>query len=611
MALRSLLAAVGLVGLLASCGGGATAPDVFSHEWTDDRGASIDRVRARLAGRTADPQADVVVGVVDEQHLVGLSLDDQRPAWTFTHAVETRPLLAGNVVIASGAGELFALDAAHGTLLWKRPTGNLPLYSAGDDGKVTVAILGRAGGRGSTVLAVARDGSSVRQVETSEILGSPAVLAGLAFVPWGNEYVSVLDLSGGGEIGRAAFRQEVRHSWVFEGSLFFGDLGMFRFDDQIAKASRGGASHLTLPKEPLPGDKVALFPPSDREIPVVANAYDEARLYARGTGGQGAMTLAGDRLYVSYFRVLTAYDPQGALSWARRFETSILGGAAGKSSLATCDAHGRISVFDAQTGALHDERELGQPVRACVVQLDGYVPAGKSEPPLSRLEQLKLVMNDRDAELVPAQRALLESLATDPSDGATAILVDLAGDPRTAPELAAAAEAKIAGRRNGSEALLKELSRHYDFLTDVLRPPPVAVIAPALVAIKETRGAAPLATHLFDPADTDDDVRAAAKALEVLATDAELPALAHFFAAYRATTESDTLVDAATSAATVLLARGTQPQKDLVLNAIGDPTTSDGLRARLRALTAPPPPAAKPSPAKAAPASSAPPANWH
>jgi outer membrane protein assembly factor BamB len=593
----------------ASCGGGFTATDVFSHEWTDDRGASIERVRARLAGRIADPQADVVVGVVDEQHHVGLSLTDQRPAWTYVHAIETRPLIAGNVVLASGAGEMFALDAARGTLLWKRPTGNLPLYSAGDDGKVTVAILGRAGGRGSTVLAVARDGNPVRQVETSEVLGSPAVLGGLAFIPWGSEYVSVLDLSGGEELGRVTFRQEVRHSWVFGGSLFFGDLGMFRFDAQIARASRGGATHLTLPKEPLPGDKMALFPPSDRDIPVVANAYDSARLFARGTGGEGLIALAGDRVYASYFRVLEGFDSKGQLAWVRHIEANLLGGAAGRSSIAACDARGRISVFDAKTGALHDERELGQPVRACVVQLDRYEPAGKAEPAMSRIEQLEVVMNDRDAQLVPAQRALLEALAADPSDEATALLLDLAGDPRTAPELAAAAEAKIAGRRNGTDALLRELDRHYDYITDVLRAPPVAVIAPALAAIKEPRGAAALAKHLFDPGDTDEDIHAAAKALEVLATPAELPEIARFFAAYRATTETEALVEAAACAATTLLDRGTDAQKKMVKDAIDDATTSDGLRAKLRAMTAPPPVAAAAPAAK--PAASSAPRDWH
>ncbi len=176
-------------------------------------------------------------------------------------------------------------------------------------------------------------------------------------------------------------------------------------------------------------------------------------------------------------------------------------------------------------------------MRACVVQLDGYEPAGKAEPALSRIEQLKVVMNDRDAQLVPVQRALLESLASDPSDDATALLLDLAGDPRTAPELAAAAEAKISGRRNGADALLRELARHYDYVTDVLRPPPVSVIAPALAAIKEPRGARSPGEHLFDPGDTDEDIHAAAKALEALATAAELPAIARFFAAYRATTD--------------------------------------------------------------------------
>lgn len=57
--------------------------------------------------------------------------------------------------------------------------------------------------------------------------------------------------------------------------------------------------------------------------------------------------------------------------------------------------------------------------------------------------------------------------------------------------------------------------------------------------MKEPKGAALLASHLLDPAITDDDVRRAATALATLATRNELPTLLHFFAMYRGTAESD------------------------------------------------------------------------
>ena len=56
--------------------------------------------------------------------------------------------------------------------------------------------------------------------------------------------------------------------------------------------------------------------------------------------------------------------------------------------------------------------------------------------------------------------------------------------------------------------MLESLARHYDFLKDVLRPPPVGPLADALAGMKETRAAPALVSHLFDPADTTNAISA-------------------------------------------------------------------------------------------------------
>ena len=101
--------------------------------------------------------------------------------------------------------------------------------------------------------------------------------------------------------------------------------------------------------------------------------------------------------------------------------------------------------------------------------------------------------------------------------------------------------------------MLTSLGKHYDFLRDVLASPPVGPIADALAAMKEAKGAPLLASHLLDPADTEDDVSRAAAALATLATKDELPALLHFFAMYRGTAESDEIGLAVASAGEAIL----------------------------------------------------------
>src|SRR5579872_5350559 len=108
---------------------------------------------------------------------------------------------------------------------------------------------------------------------------------------------------------------------------------------------------------------------------------------------------------------------------------------------------------------------------------------------------------------------LLKELAEMGDELATKALVDLASDPRTSPDLLVDARAALANRRNGATYMEAALARHYDYLKDVLRPPPVGPIAHALGAMNEKAAAPLLASHLFDPADTDDDVRETAAAL--------------------------------------------------------------------------------------------------
>ena len=199
--------ALGALAAALSCGGGQTRLNLFSTDWTDDGGASIARVWQRIGSDAIPPAANVVVGVAGrDDKLIGLPLGGGAK-WTFAHPLDARPVVAGNVVVGSGGGEVFALDAATGAPVWRRPTGGLALLGAGDDGTVTVVTFRRTGDTGSVLLAVTHDGQIVRQIETEKALGSPAVVQGMAFVPWAGQYVSVIDLANGDETARVTLRE--------------------------------------------------------------------------------------------------------------------------------------------------------------------------------------------------------------------------------------------------------------------------------------------------------------------------------------------------------------------------------------------------------------------
>jgi outer membrane protein assembly factor BamB len=538
--------------------------------------------------------ADVVVGIAGRpDKMIGLPLTGAAK-WAFLHPLDVRPTVTGRVVVGSGNGETFALDAETGGLLWKQATAGAALLGAGDDGTVTALTLRQLAG-GSVLLAVAHDGSVVRRIETNKALGAPAVVARMAFVPWAGQYVSVIDLDSANETARVTLRTESSRAWTEAGSLWFGEVGFIRFDEHISDASRGRASTAVLPQRELAGMPKLMLPGS-APVPAAATAEDKTRLYARPTGEGDGAALQDGRWYATYFRVAMGFDAgqragdskpssdAGKLAWVHLHGADFIGGAAAPGGIALCDEKGKVTVLDVATGGVLSEADLGEPLRACVVSVDAqrFVGAPAGAKPLAA--QLAETVLADDPQLVVVQRLLLRELSAMSDETATRALVDLASDPRTSPQLLADARTALANRRNGASYMEAALARHYDFLRDVLRAPPVGPIAQALGAMKEKAAAPLLAAHLLDPADTDDDVMRAAAALAVIAGPSELAALRQFFGMYRATAEGDDIAAAVVSVGQALMAVDDKGGRALVEAAAANASTVPYSRERLQAM---------------------------
>lgn len=582
---RALSWVVGLGAFaLAACGGDELHPKLFSTSWQDDQGRSISEVLNRLHGAKPAASTDVVVAVAGAKadKLLGLSLSGGGAPWTFQHALDARPIVAGGVVVASGGGEVFAVDAASGKRLWARPTGGLALLGAGDDGQITAVLLQR--GAGSTVLVIGRDGAVRRQIETEKQLGDPAVVGGVIFVPWQNQYVSAIDASTGDELGRVVLRDKVSQAVTIGGAVYFGELAFVRFDDKIGAASRGGADRVALPSRELPGTPRVLVPGSEKEPPT-ATARDRDRLFARPNAPEGPLKLDSDRFYAVYYRLVLGFEAgKGHLSWVHTHQTDVIGGGAVSGGVLVCDEEGRVTVLDGRTGNVAAEKSFGEPIKSCVSHADTYHSPAASGPFPSLAEQISGAVTNREATLATAQRLLLRELGTLEDESATKTLVDIASDPRAAPVLVSDARAALAARRNGAQYMIAALGKHYDFLRDVLLPPPVGPMADALAAMKEPKAAPLLASHLLDDADSDDDIKRAAAALASLATKDELPTLKQFFAAYRGTAESDEIALAVASVGEALLRLDPKDGRATVEAASKDSMTVPLARTRLESL---------------------------
>jgi outer membrane protein assembly factor BamB len=587
--IRALRAACALAACLgasgAGCGGGTTSIRVFTTNWTDDGGKSMAQVWKKLEGRHPPPGANVVVAVAGSaDKLIGEPLEGGEK-WAYAHAIDARPVVAGSVVVATGGTELFALDASTGKHLWTRPTGGLKLHGAGDDGNVTVVTLARGSGLGSVLLAVARDGSVLRQIETDKELGAPAVLGGYAFVPWNGVYVSAIDINSGDEAARLVVREQTSRAWTLGGELYFGEVGIFRFDSKISLADKNGASYVSIPVRELPGSP-KLMPPGTEHPGAASDAEDRVRIFARTAPGDSSpLAIDSDRYFATYFKLAMGFDAKGGgLAWVHTHDSDFIGGAAGPGDVVLCDEKGHATLLDAKTGGVAGDIDLGEQVLSCVVQVDSLREKGDPAPTPPLAEQLSQALVNRDAELATAKRLLLRELATLPDETATKTLIELASSERTSPMVLPDARKALADRRTGAQFMLAALAHHYDFLKDELRSPPVGPMAHALGAMGEKRAAPLLAAQLLDPANSDEDVKEAAQALVRLASPAEAPRLAQFFGMYRSAATDEDVEVAVVSVAQALAKVGSAADKKRILDAMSDPMTLPNVSERLKAL---------------------------
>jgi outer membrane protein assembly factor BamB len=560
----ALKATIVLAGSLCACGGASRADPVLASDWQNDRGESIARVQSRLAAAPLPAGTALAVGVTSVG-LVGAPLDGGA-TWQQRIDVTSRPVISGDVVVVTDRTNLILLEARSGRRLWSVPHQGRRLIGAGDDGTLTLLSMAPHGGK-SLLLAIARSGTVQTRLELRPMLGDPVVRGGIGLVPWGNQYVSAIDLGSGEEIGRLLTRDQVSRAMNLGGQLYVGERVLLRFDERIDQAWRGAATKAALPARELPGAPRWW---SGAAVEATSSGAPD-RIQILALPGPDGTRVAGS-FAATYFRLVMGFDAgDAALRWVRRFEHDVIGGAAGQRGFALCDAAGKVSLLD-DAGNVSGSLALGAPLSACVVQAAPWT-AGTGKAERSLTDQIAAVIRATDADLAPAQRILLADLARLADPRATEVLIQLASDARTVPVILRDARALLATRKTGAEYMLKALERHYDFLDDVLLTPPLGPLADALLAMNETRAAPLLAEHVNDPANPAGEVRRAARALEALATSEELDQLKQFFALYRASAEQQEMIDAVLSVGRTLLRVGGEEGRRIVVSAASDPLT--------------------------------------
>jgi len=502
----------------ASCGGGQTRAHPLDQSWDDEKGTELDAFQRGWDRPEVPAAPEVAIGLVDDRTVIGLDLGAKK-RWIYEYDFEGRPVLTGDVLVGVGSGYLFALDPLNGERRWWRKAQGW-LRGVGDDGKTTVVTLEGITGEHSVVLAVDRSGRIVRQVFEHARIGSPAVFDQFVFLPYERRQVVIFDLVSGTETARVVSSRPVSRAFISRDHLYFGHEGAIAFDDAIVEARSGGGTLVTPPSRNFPGAPRWLAP-GDEALPMRTVRHDSVRfLYLPGDPGATLL----------YHRLAIGLDEGGRTRWVHTADAHHVGGVAGPGVITVCDAAGRIRWLDARRGNVLGRADLGQSVRACLVQSTGPRELRpESSAPLE--DQLYLALQFSDPLHLPIQLELLDDLDRIAGDRATAVMIALAREtPRTAAAatLGRLVRERLARRRSGTSALRDAL----DELNQRWRPTdlPVAEIASALRLGGVVASADALGMSLHHPYLEPAARLSVALALSALATRGQVIALSSFAA---------------------------------------------------------------------------------
>ncbi|MDQ3034678.1 MAG: PQQ-like beta-propeller repeat protein, partial [Myxococcota bacterium] len=234
--ISSLLFAAASLTAIAGCGGAQS----LAHDFPDDRPADVRAVLDRLAAAGPRRDDEVVVGLTPEpMRLWAWDIAAGRTRWEQPVQAETMPHVAGDYVVVQEPGGIVVRRLADGSIATRFDDGELTLSGADGEGELAAIALSTGGAVGARSRLVAvRGGSVAWQLAMDQAIGEPAVRAGMVFLPWAQQNLSVLDGSGGAEIARVRFTRGVVGHAIAQGSdVLFGQRGLSRLTEQTSSAA--------------------------------------------------------------------------------------------------------------------------------------------------------------------------------------------------------------------------------------------------------------------------------------------------------------------------------------------------------------------------------------
>lgn len=597
---RSLRAWTGaaLIGaaLVAGCGASGAA---FGDTFPDNRDDHISAVLARLeAGRTdaraSRRDASLVIAVTAApSRLVSYDLGAGRALWESAVELRSVPQLAGDSVVTHEGSELVVRELRTGRVTSRIGDRQLLLVGAAGEGRDGVIVLSTGGGVGAfSVLLGLRDGASTFTAQTVQAAGAPAVSAGMAFVPWGHQNLSVLELSSGAEIARVRPSQGVVAAAVAQGGdVFFGQSGLAAFGRETSPT-------FASLEQAMPGDpqllRDAYQPPQGPN-----SAQNRVRLAYRPVVQAGSAAFADGSVYLVFYRLVFALSADGrSARWVARIPRDAVGVQVLDAGVLVLDEGGGAHLLATADGRETWSAELGYTLVFAAARADGLTGGAPRGDAIALRDQLWSAAQDSDARLVPLRELAVRLLAAMPEAEVTANVIAICDDRATTQSVRNAACEALAGRTTGADHVIAALERHSAFLRGV-RSPPVGALARAAVTMGDRRAVPLLVGHLRDPETAPEDIAPLSRALAAFGDQAAAAPLADFLRLYHAESSDSRLEPGLTAALEAYRVLAGPTSRELLDEIAGDALALESVRnaarAQVTALEAPVVPAAEAS----------------
>jgi outer membrane protein assembly factor BamB len=596
MTRRGLVLIVAALTSVAGCGGKA----VFRLSSDENNPYALRETLARRRlPETAMPVNDArqprvfVLTAGAPKTIVAYDLASGNVMWKADADGRSRIAAGGDFIVAVEGKQLVARDQAHGTPRWKADVpGEIVGVTADHDRAYAVYkdgsrwwLAGYAGGHGDRLW----------KADAAGQLGAPAAHGGVVYVPFLQQWLSIVDGATGKQLTRIrGLDEQISMLRVTSQVAYYGSKqGVFVLDPRSGSGRRADSTYGQV-KIPAQLERTSYGRDVYDPVQQTYTAADRSRVLWRSVGGDpGPMKLAGDGYAIHYFRFVFGFDAAGAMRWAYSHpRVELVASEHTGEVIAGVSTTGEIVAIDPNTGAVRARKTLGTAaaVLGATFDADGWSPSGQTEP-IGTVAALTGIARDHDARFDRVKELAVGALAKLPGAEVTSQLLAVLADDRAPQRLKDTVVALLVERRDPASlpVLTSQLAVHTDYLAQT-EPDALGAVAKAIAGLgglpldgKQVAAAlAALQSHLDAPSTASPELAQIIAAMSAIGGGAERIPLGSHLLLYHA--DDDLGSDPTWQKAIViaLALKGGPGERELLRQVAADPRTRPSLSSTIR-----------------------------